>query len=210
MTNEKYQIAVIEDNPKHLEDVKKIITPRENLVEAVYATNLEEALALLNSRKFEGILSDAHFPRIAGGLEESSGIDMIDYAMEKRMPITIVTSAYHHGKKTEPISQRARDSGIELIDTYIEGNKEAESPTKKWSCGLATLVFLIDRARTGQLRFATITSMAADGEHLGISSCQGEGNSVYFDLPPYKETALDEIKQRFGFKFDNFGNEETK
>lgn len=196
MKHEKYQIMVIEDNPKHLEDVRGLITPREDLVEAVYATNLAEALELLNFRKPDGVLSDAHFPKAAGGPEEPFGIDMIDYAMERKMPFTIVTSAYHHGTKTQPVHERAVNSGIGLVDCYIEGDKEGEASSKRWDEGLVTLIFLIDKTRAGQIIYEIMPEMRGqtDGKHVGMMDVKGQ--AIRFSLPPYQKDVLDEIKQR--------------
>lgn len=190
MTNEKYQIVVVEDSPKHLEDVRGLIMGREDLVEAVYATNLAEALEQLNSKKFDGVLSDAHFPKITGGPEAPCGIDIIDYAMDRKMPFTIVTSDYHHGEKTESIHQRSGISGMGLIDQCIQGNEQGKTPSKRWGDGLATLVFLIDKSRAGQLNYVVVKAYGS----IGMTSNE-DGELIRFSLPPFQKNALDKIKQ---------------
>lgn len=192
--NEKYKILVVEDNPKHLDDVRGLITQRNDLIDVVYATNLSEAISTLDSQFFDGVLSDAHFPKEVGSNEAPCGIGIIDYTMNKKMPVTIVTSAYHHGKKTQPIYDRALDSGIALIDEYIEGNKEGETASKRWNDGLATLVYLVDKTREGKVIFRDLENPFTGNTQLGMIDLEGE--AIRFSLPPYVPNALDETKQK--------------
>src|SRR3989338_6559285 len=190
--DQKYGIVVIEDQQKHLEEVKGLIEARSDIVSAVYAANLAAAIDTLNSRKYDGILSDAHFPEREGAPESPCGKQIIDYAMTNRLPFTIVTSTYHHGSKTEPISRASRSAGIELIDEEDVG--DSESSSKRWSDGLATLVFLIDAQRAWQLTYEVKKSRLTGQESLQMIG--PDGQQVKFSLEPYKEHALDEIRTR--------------
>ena len=110
--------------------------------------------------------------------------------MENRFPFTIVTSTYHHAGKTEPVNQRSRNSGMELIDNNLPG---AEASTKRWADGLATLVYLIDLDREGKLKYGIVKSGGSDSKHIGMI---GEDGGIKFSLPPYEENALDEVKKK--------------
>ena len=214
MTN-KYKIVVIEDNPKHLKDVRGLINKRQDLVKAVYTTNLADALYELDSRKHEGVLSDAHFPEHEGGPESPCGIQVIDYAMGHKMPFTIVTSDWHHGEKTEPISERSLCSGMEIIDDSRMGRFDHDIRTrykknhvirtrykKKWGDGLANLVYLIDKSREGKLSYAKLED--CDHDHIGMISSDdkyfespdSEGNLIYYGQDSIRYPDLDKIKSK--------------
>ena len=186
----KYNILVIEDTPKHLVDVKELMDKRSDLIDTVYASNLYSALEVLASKEWDGILSDALFPEQEGGVELPSWIKIIEYAMGKRIPFTIVTSRYHHSTGVEPVSQRSRNSGMELIDN-LGGLNES---IKRWPDGLATLVYLIDAQNDGTLRYGVVRDGGADGKTMGMTNINGDG--IKFSLPPFDEHALDEIRKK--------------
>ncbi len=75
MKNKILEILVVEDDAKHLADAKaetQKITDSGLSIKADYATNLAEAIKCLESKKYDGIISDIFFP---SGMEDE--YDMI-------------------------------------------------------------------------------------------------------------------------------------
>jgi CheY-like chemotaxis protein len=195
---DKYKILVIEDNPKDLDDVTRLLIERGDLVEAIYFSNLGDALNELDQREgerdYHGILSDALFPEREGFSEAPCGIQVIDYAMDNQIPFTIVTSLYHHDEKVDPVCNRSRLSGMELVDNNgADWRKEAV--TKRWGDGLAMLVSLIDMKQKGTLHFRPIRDFMPYKKYTGMVSDDGE--AIKFSFPPHQENPyFDLVKRR--------------
>ena len=149
------KILVIEDNPEHLKDVKRSLNERKSFMSASYTSNLEDALKMLNTEKYDGILSDAHFPKTENGAEELSGIDMMDYAIHHKLPITFVTSTYHYDRKTDRKTQRLRNK-ILLHGTAISLVYNLIGKYKNWDEGIHKLLEFIDKAKNGEIKYSVV------------------------------------------------------
>lgn len=65
MEPKKLEILIVEDNPKHLDDAKAEVQRRIDTGEAIsadYAISFKEAEALMNEKRYHGIVSDIFFP----------------------------------------------------------------------------------------------------------------------------------------------------
>lgn len=153
------RILVIEDNDNHRRDVEALL---EELIAqgaplAVdYATTLDEAMDRLGSTKYDGILSDVFFPKKAGDKEGQHGTTIATYAMEQKIPVTLVTSMYHHGDKAEPVNIFMNSSGLGWIDSTPSGEDDFEddlyeAPSKNWKGGYANLMHFIELNREGKI-----------------------------------------------------------
>ncbi|MBS3171809.1 hypothetical protein J4449_04320 [Candidatus Woesearchaeota archaeon] len=153
----KLEILVVEDQPKHLADVKAVLEDRRQYgTEADYVSTLDGIKRELKEKKYDGILSDVFFPEKEGGEEAPSGLWVAEYGIQNGVPFVLVTSTYHHGSKTEPIhSWLCYDKGLALVDlqhldeNYQMKDSEGESGRKNWKGGFLSLMFFIEGVKQG-------------------------------------------------------------
>ncbi len=137
MKKEDNSVLIVEDNQKHMEDAKRVLSRFG--IEYDLASNLVEALGYFREYSFNGILSDVFFPLSEGGVERPSGVILCEYALEQNIPIVLCTDTYHHGPKTSPVDNYARKQGIPLIDSEdVRGDEEDD--TKNWDNAVIELL----------------------------------------------------------------------
>jgi len=61
---------------------------------------------------------------VEGKTEAPLGVLVSQYAFEHGIPHAMVTSTFHHGKKTQPVCEYARSKDMELIDVYTGNNQK--------------------------------------------------------------------------------------
>jgi len=150
---EKLEILVVEDQPHHLADVRAVIDSRRQYgIEADYVSTLDDAKRKLEEKRYDGILSDVFFPEREGEEESASGLWIAEYGLENKVPFILVTSTYHHGRKTEEVNQQLRIKYKigGLIDAEPEGcspNTDLEVKKKNWKGGLLALAYFIEDSR---------------------------------------------------------------
>lgn len=151
METKKLEILVIEDGTKHLSNAQELLNERQELISADYASTLEDSLKMLEEKRYDGVLSDIFFPTRKGGEEEPNGEVIINYCMENKLPVTLITSTHHHGAKTEPIYKLCCRKRIEMIDAI--NHEEAEKNEKNWKYGITALAQDIIGIEKGLITF---------------------------------------------------------
>ncbi len=155
MVNDMVRLLLIEDNKKHLQDARQLLEERvaSGAIAGVdYAATFDEAMRYLTTTKYSGIMSDIFFPTSNGGNEEENGTKIGEYALQNGLPFVLVTSTYHHGRKTEPVSFWARTRpDMELIDTMPETGRDGEAQSKNWIGGYVVLSYLIEAKQVGEI-----------------------------------------------------------
>lgn len=178
METKKLELLAIEDNPKHLSDLREVMGGRveAGVVGRVdYATTLTEAYEHLGDRSYDGVLSDIFFPDLGGRCEEQNGQQVANYCLQSQIPFVLVTSTHHHGKRTDPVCQWIRGKGMNLVDAMVEVPKmdfasfkdskavvtywrnreakirESEADSKNFRGGFTALAYLIEGIGDGSL-----------------------------------------------------------
>src|SRR3989344_169321 len=150
---EKLEVLVIEDNPKHMSDVKQLCDERiqKGVLSSVdYASTLTEANELLFGKTYDGIISDVFFPERSGEKEREFGTTIAQYALDKKIPFVLVTSTHHHGRKTQPVCDFMRGRGMNLVDSEPE-DKDGEAKSKSFKGGFTALMYLREGLKDGSL-----------------------------------------------------------
>ena len=148
------KLLILEDNEKHLNDVKNIVNTLKE-IKADFVTNLIEALTLLNINRYDVVISDVFFPKKKEDNAESfeNAIEIHKYLSQNKIYHIFCTSGHHHGNKyknfngkTEIVSSNSQSPfgnvGIvlEVKQTGIttEGiDPNGESDTKPWTAAIA-------------------------------------------------------------------------
>lgn len=69
-----------------------------------------------------------------GSSMHPSGVVIADLALERDIPLVFCTDTYHHGYKTEPINQWARENRISVVDCYSEKDSyTSQGLNKNWT-----------------------------------------------------------------------------
>ncbi len=149
------RLLLIEDNKKHLTDAQQLLEERvaSGAISSVdYASTLDDAIQYLTTTRYDGIISDIFFPTAYGGNEEENGTKIGEYALQQGLPFVLVTSTYHHGRKTDPVCSWARTrADMELIDTMPETGRDGEAESKNWIGGYVVLSYLIEAKHVGEI-----------------------------------------------------------
>jgi|GEM_PF-6017112 len=200
------KILFVEDNPKHLADLKQVLDvelPRQPVeITPLYASSLTEAVHLLE--EVDAVMADVFFPSVIGEKEEGNGQAIVELCLNREKPVVWITSTYHHGPKTNDLNDWGRDHGLEMYDCYDpqsqsgDGNNEAEH--KPWKRALLGLLYTITAVEIGFAIFK---------DHCLVQSRNGEGlrHRVYeigYHLEKgdfSKEPVLDKMKEE-GFPLD--------
>lgn len=150
------KILIIEDNPKHLEEVKKFIDERVNAgadFETHFASTFEETKKALDAEQYDGIISDIFFPDKEGmppeppksgsldWVNDVGGVKLVREAHARRIPFFLCTSTYHHGDKTQPVTTWLQKNKADFyVDEQDVGSGEAEH--KDWQRAFIALAYL--------------------------------------------------------------------
>jgi len=151
---DKLEILVVEDQPKHLADVKVVLDGRKQYgIEADYVSTLDDTKRKLEEKKYDGILSDVFFPKREGEEDLASGLWVAEYGIQNGVPFILVTSTYHHGEKTEPVNKWLSHKGLQLVDWQGDGSyygwKNSEGDRKNWEGGFLSLMSFIEGVKEG-------------------------------------------------------------
>ena len=142
------RILVVEDNPKHLKDVKEYIEQLKG-VEVDFATNLEEANKLLDSNHYKAAVSDIFFPDKEGGDPDnpknagSISMKFNDLGIHH----VFCTSTHHHGKKQSEVEIHGKIYNEKFVNGAILESDErdlqdihyGETDEKSWQAAFRTL-----------------------------------------------------------------------
>ena len=212
------KILLVEDSPTHLEDAKRVLEDRVikgAIKEFDISSTLDHAVGNLRRKVYDGILSDVFFPEKEGENPIQNGTSVGNYAFSKGIPISLVTSTYHHGKATQEACDWARRHGIELVDSRDERNPESEDQPKRWVDGYLNLVYLIEAKRQGIFTI-DLSGIRKDGElprdcmggSLESGSQEEEESDrknierILVDYPHYSESHLElglrQIMEKYG------------
>ncbi len=140
-------VLVVEDNPKHLADLVEMLhveLPRLPIkLDLLYAQDLEKATELISS--VDAVVTDVFFPEKAGGSEAPNGTFIIEECLQSGKPVVWVTSTYHHGAKTNDVSEWGRQHGLEMFDcsSTEAGGRDGEAPRKPWKQALYGLIYTV-------------------------------------------------------------------
>ncbi|MBD3210710.1 hypothetical protein GF318_04995 [Candidatus Micrarchaeota archaeon] len=86
-------VLVIEDNGQFGDNAMEALKGHR----AMLATTLDDALMVLNSIEVDAVLSDVHFPANHGDKARENILPVMMIALEKNIPLSVVTGADHHG-----------------------------------------------------------------------------------------------------------------
>lgn len=164
------KILVVEDQERHREDVRRVLelSPYHEKRWKPYKEgdgsydivgSLEDAKKLFSSGKYEGVLSDVFFPRTRGGVEEQLGTEFGQYVLDRGIPLVLVTSTYHHGRKTQPACDWARKRGMQLIDRPDMSSStlcESEDEHKEWEGAYFLMSYLMEAKKAGMLEITPL------------------------------------------------------
>ncbi|MCA9487820.1 MAG: response regulator [Nanoarchaeota archaeon] len=106
MKENKLEILVVEDTPENLAVAKEFYNSQDNLV-VDYATNREDALSLIDSKKYDGVITDRTIPNtekdISQGLNLTNsymtqGSDVLVYSIMKKIPSVMYSQHGQHSQ----------------------------------------------------------------------------------------------------------------
>lgn len=143
--NDKFQILIVEDNPQHLNDAKKIAAGYGG-IEFTFASDLQEAKCLLQQYIFDAAVSDIFFPLQKDGESTSdSAVEIAVLLNDNKIPFVYNTSGNHHDRPYEEFRKNLRvkskapdgfGSG-KIIESY-----EGESAGKQWMASISYAILL--------------------------------------------------------------------
>jgi CheY-like chemotaxis protein len=105
-------VLVVEDNIQSAEMAKACLKADHDVS---VAHTLKDAASLLDSRKFDFILSDVMFPTDKGCEETDNTKAMLNMALKKAVPIAFVTMGDHHGMITELMKKEKPQVSIKCL-----------------------------------------------------------------------------------------------
>lgn len=147
----KLELLVVEDNPKHLDDAKKLYEKNGKL-NVSYAKNKEEAINYLSSESYDMVISDVFMPSNERGVEKQdiddcwSLLKMDDFLdfhgrnvpLEYQKGYMSAAFNWKEGKTLPPlgvlIAEKLKDSAIVFCsDSYHHG--KASEPISQYARG---------------------------------------------------------------------------
>lgn len=160
-------LLIIEDNQNHLADCKtvleKIMAISPMQINPIFAEDLDGALALLPQA--DTVVTDVFFPKTKDGQEEPNGKVVVEHCLDQHIPVVWTSSTYHHGPKTNAVSEWGRKHGLEMYDCYGEGN--AESAHKPWEQAILGALIIMIKIEDGTIFYENgcmVYSFVYDGE----------------------------------------------
>lgn len=202
------KILIIEDNPKHLNEVKDLIDGRVRAgadINAHFVSTFEAALKALDTEQYDGIISDIFFPEREGAPAEPttraprldeyeqlkwaegvSGIKLVREARARHIPFILCTSTYHHGEKTQPVTIWLRKNDVNYIvdASYKVGEGEAEH--KDWQSAFIELAYVRNAIDHNLLE---INESGNIDEHDRLYELYKKDRSKYDEIIPYASFA---------------------
>lgn len=192
-------ILLVEDNDNHAADCVSMLAEIQDRlpvqVTLTRATTLEDALPLV--AEADGVLTDVFYPAKAGDSAETpSGQQMVAHCLRIGKPVVWCTSTYHHGTRTNTVSQWGREHGLEMFDTCAENG---EAPYKPWDQALAAIVLFVRGVESGEyiVRASGVQRReGGDGRHLNGDAERliGEGPSTLKSRAFRMERLLETLK----------------
>lgn len=184
-------ILVVEDRANHIADCRVMfeeVLPKLPIqVNVLWAKDLMEAISLLPQA--DAVMTDVFFPASLGTSdEEPNGQKLVERCLTESKPVVWVTSTYHHGKKTEPISRWGRKRGLEMFDCQSADEGEASNkPWKEAFYGLLYCVVALD------IKYARFEDGAYLGEHQAMAV-----QYIFEEGKPIKDPAIAQMA-KMGF-----------
>ncbi|MEK6901121.1 MAG: response regulator [Nanoarchaeota archaeon] len=148
------KILLVEDRPQHIAEAKQLLEERirSGIITGVdYASTLHQAMQSLRVGTYDGVISDVFFPSEEGEMEAQNGTTVAEQALFYSVPVVLVTSTYHHGTRTQPVCEWGRERGMELVDRYMENERDAEDSTKNWSGAFFALAYIMEGKELGEI-----------------------------------------------------------
>lgn len=174
-------ILLVEDNADHIADLKAMLDeelPRLPIaVNCLWAADLQGAMSLWGQFNPDAVMTDVFFPTAPGCPEDGkNGKFVVERCLLELKPVVWVTSTFHHGSRTEPLSRWGREHGLEMFDSETEDDSEAEAPHKPWKEALFGLFYTILALEMNVARFLNGKLVGKDGYSLKVS-----GLSIKYD-----------------------------
>ena len=155
----KIKLLVIEDKDNHQKDAKECLRTQFKDVVADFATTYKDTLQMLKNSTYDGVLSDVFLPNIGGKKdiehmvsclkkgekftlkiykdlfknEWPYGILIGSHALNKNLPIVLITDTYHHGKKTEPVNGWRKKKEVPMVDRDVNEESCEEEGLDYWN-----------------------------------------------------------------------------
>ena len=155
LMKDNLKVLFVEDRASHIADLNAMLAdelPRLPIhIIPLLAENLQWAMPVLE-KDADGVVTDVFFPADAGGdPEQPNGQLIVEACLRLQKPVVWVTSTYHHGRKTNPVSEWGRQRGLEMFDCYKAGHGEAAH--KPWKKALYGLLYTIVAVEMGKCLF---------------------------------------------------------
>lgn len=152
-------ILVVEDRDDHFADFQQMLaTIYDKLpvkIEAFRANTLSAAMVDTTRPDFrnsiDGVITDLFFPDLVGGDEKPNGVIVVELCLTQKIPVVVITSTFHHGEKTHEHSEWCRQHGLEMFDSYPEGD-QLEAAHKPWLEALFGVIALVIGIELGEYK----------------------------------------------------------
>jgi len=136
MKNKTLEILVVEDNEKHMEDAKAEMSKRIEAGEDLtvnYATSYAEAIQALQSKHYDGVITDIFMPSSEGKVEDRHRLECYSVLPKKILENQEYSRAalnWKEGTELPPlgalVAEKAMEQSVPLVfctDTYHHGKK---------------------------------------------------------------------------------------
>ena len=143
-------LLIVEDQDHHAADLKEVLDAElptfPVTVEVIWTRTLEEALEALP--RADAVMSDLFFPESEGhDASAPNGKSVVERCLETTTPVVWVTSTFHHGQATDPLSSWGRRIGLTMFDIEMCGVDgwtigDGEGKHKPWRVALYSLFVL--------------------------------------------------------------------
>lgn len=167
------ELLVVEDNEKHIAQARQYFDARADVVQVTYATTLAEAQVAMNTKKFEGVISDIFFPTGKSGEDDREirrdlasklssrymdvtveweygsaqppcGIYVVEGAQERRIPVVLNTDQYHHSTRIGPVNNWNNMNAKSVRIIESETRHDEPAESKNWRDAYAAIACLCE------------------------------------------------------------------
>lgn len=128
------KILVIEDNQKHLADVKALFASKPEY-EVTYLQDGHSAIKFLNENfgKLDGVITDVMMPyNDRATAEQPIGFGIAMLCRELGLPCVMCTAGYHHGSRYQWICDLAENLPLCLFDRDTDDLAEDKNARDEW------------------------------------------------------------------------------